>query len=167
MGMMKSKPRGGVSSKVASSTLAYSGNSFKYSPLPNDAPLQKPDGDGTTSAPVESTAANTKSAAFSHREVGGSGPTSRKKGQTHQKRHKESYDFDQLSRQSKTSSQECDEIYCPPLQDTSGSAKEDQEQQQPKKEIVDILQKVEKNIREIEFFSMQLSQKVKNCPQKY
>lgn len=154
---MKSKPRGGVSSKVASSTLAYPGNSFKYSPLPNDAPLQKPDGDRTTSAPAESSAANTTSATFSHREVGGSGPTSRKKGQTHRKRHKEGTDFDQLSRQSKTSSQECDEIYCPPLQDTSGSAKEDQEQELPKKEIVDILQKVENNIQH--FFPCSLARK--------
>uniref|UniRef100_A0A674P0D3 Short transient receptor potential channel 4-like n=1 Tax=Takifugu rubripes TaxID=31033 RepID=A0A674P0D3_TAKRU len=36
LGMMKSKRRGGVSSKVASSTLAYPGNSFKYSPSSND-----------------------------------------------------------------------------------------------------------------------------------
>lgn len=165
---MKSKPRGGVSSKVASSTLAYSGNSFKYSPLlPNDAALQKPDLDGTTSGPTESTAANTTSPAFCHREGSGSGPTPRKKGQMHRKRQKEVFDFDQLSRQSKTSSQECDEIYSPPVQDASASAKEDQEQHQPKKEIEEILQKVESNIREIELFSMQLDQKVENGPQKY
>ncbi|TWW76940.1 Short transient receptor potential channel 4 [Takifugu flavidus] len=165
LGMMKSKRRGGVSSKVASSTLAYPGNSFKYSPLlPNDAPMQKPDIDGTTSAPAESTAAHTTT--FSQKEVSDSGPTSRKKGQMHRKRQKEVFDFDQLSRQSKTSSQECDEISSPPVQDASASAKEDQEQHQPK-EIEDILQKVESNIREIELFSMQLGQKVESGPQKY
>lgn len=124
--------------------------------------MQKPDVDGTTSAPAESTAAHTTTAALSQREVSDSGPTSRKKGQMHRKRQKEV--FDQLSRQSKTSSQECDEITSPPVHDAAASAKEDQEQHQPKKEIEDILQKVESNIREIELFSMQLGQKVEHGP---
>lgn len=162
---MKSKPKGGVSNKVASSTLAYPGNSFKYSPqLPNDAPLQK--SDTAMSAPATSTAANTPSTVFFDKEVSGSGPTSRKKGQTHQKLDKQVSDFDQLSRQSKSSSQECDDIYSPPAQETSGSAK-DQEQPQPEKEIAVILQKVEKDIREIELFSKQLGQKMKNGPKRH
>lgn len=132
--------------------------------MPNDAPLQKPDTDGATSAPAASTAANTT--VFFDKEVSGSGPTSRKKGPTHRKLHKEVSEFDQLSRQSKISSQECDEIYSLPAQDTSGSAK-DQEQPQPEKEIVDILQKVKKDIREVELFSKQLGPKVKNGPKKH
>lgn len=194
---MKRKTRGGVSSKVGSSTLAYPGNSFKYSPLlPNDTSLQKTDTNGTTSAPVdtnlttsvltnttettpvpadtnettfppaESTAAKTTSTAFSDKKASGSGPTSRKKAQTRWKLPKVVTDFDQLSRQSKIFSQECEELNSPPVLKTSGSSKEDQEQLQPEKEIVDILQKVEKDIREIELFSKQLSQKVKNGPQK-
>lgn len=132
--------------------------------MPNDAALQKPDTEEATSAPAASTAANTTSTVFwTDKEVSGSRPTSRKKGQT--QLHKEVSDFDQLSRQNKSSSQECDEIYSPPVQDTSGSAK-DQEQPQPEKEIVDILQKVEKDIQEIELFSKQLGQKVKNGPKK-
>lgn len=129
--------------------------------------MQKPDVDGSTSASAESTAAHTTTTAFSQREVRGSGPTCRKKGQMHPKRQKEVFDFDQLSRQSKTSSHECDEISSPPVHDASASAKEGQEQHQPKKEIEDILQKVESNIWEIELFSMQLGQKVKHGPQKY
>lgn len=129
--------------------------------------MQKPDVDGTTSAPAESTAAHTTTAAFSQKEVSDSGPTSRKKGQMYRKRQKEVFDFDQLSMKSKTSSQECDEISSPLVHDASASAKENQEQHQPKKEIEDILQKVESNIREIEFFSMQLGQKVERVPQKY
>lgn len=164
---MKSKPRGGVSSKVASCTLAYPGNSFKYSPqVPSDAPLQKPDTDGASCAPAVSTAANTTTTVFFDKEVSGSGPTSRKNGQTHRKLQKEVSELNQLSRQSKSSSQECNEIYLPPAQDTSGSAK-DQEQPHPEKEITDILQKVEKDIREIELFSKQLGQKVKNGPKKH
>lgn len=163
---MKGKPKGGVSSRVASSTLAYPGNSFKYSPLPSDTPLQKPDPVRATSAPAASTAADTTSTVFFDKEVSGSGPTSSKKGQTQQKLHKEVFDFGQLSRQSKSSSQECDEIYSPPTKATSGSAK-DQEQPQPENEIADILQKVEKDIREIELFSKRLGQKVKNGPKKH
>lgn len=159
---MKNKPKGGVSSKVASSTLAYPGNSFKYSPqLPDDAPLQKPDMDTSTTA--VSAAANTTSTAFFDKEVSGSGPTSRKKGQTHRKLSESVSDFDQLSRQSKSSSQECGEIYSPPAQDMSGSAK-DQEQQQPEKDITDIEKDIEMDIRDIQLFSKQPGQNVKNGP---
>lgn len=165
--MMKSKPKGGVSSKVASCTLAYPGNPFKYSPqLPSDALQQRPDMDGAAAAPAESTAVNTTTTVFFDKEVSGSGLTSRKKGQTDRKLQKEVSEFDRLSRQSKSSSQECDEIYSPPAQDTSGSAK-DHEQPRPEKEITDILQKVKKDIREIELFSKQLGQKVKNGPKKH
>lgn len=161
---MKRKPKGGVSSKVASCTLAYPGNPFKYSPqLPSDAHLQRLDMDGAAAAPAESTAANTTTTVFFDKEVSGSDLTSRKKGQTDRKLQKEVSEFDRLSRQSKSSTQECDS---PPAQDTSGSAK-DQEQPRPEKEITDILQKVEKDIREIELFSKQLGQKVKNCPKKH
>lgn len=39
---MKGKPKGGAAGKVASSTLAYPGNPFKYSPkCPTDEPEQK------------------------------------------------------------------------------------------------------------------------------
>lgn len=104
--------------------------------MPNDGPLQKPDTDGATSASAASTAVNTTSAVLFEKKVSGSGPTSRNKGQTHQKLHKKVSDFDQLSRQSRSSFQETDETYSPLVQDVSGSAK-DQEQPQPKKEIAD------------------------------
>ncbi|TKS80791.1 Short transient receptor potential channel 4 [Collichthys lucidus] len=42
LGMMRAKPHGGVTSQVASSTMAYPGNPFKYSPkFPAEQPQQK------------------------------------------------------------------------------------------------------------------------------
>ncbi|CAG6000264.1 unnamed protein product [Menidia menidia] len=63
LGMMKAKPQFGVSGQVASSTLAYAGNSFKYYPkFSTNEPQHQPNKSDvvtTTTATLQSKAANT------------------------------------------------------------------------------------------------------------
>ena len=113
--MMKGKPQGGVPGTVASSTLAYPGNSFKYSPnLPTKDPQHRLSvSDLTTTTVLLSGAAKSPSS------VSSSGP---------------------IQRHSRPPSQICDEIQSVSEEDTFGSDHSNQELQ-TKKVVVEVLQK--------------------------
>ncbi|KAM8768309.1 short transient receptor potential channel 4b [Acanthopagrus schlegelii] len=115
LGMMKGKPQGGVPGAVASSTLAYPGNSFKYSPnLPTKDPQHRLSvSDLATTTFLLSGAANSTSS------VGSSGP---------------------IQRHSRPPSQKCDEIHSVSEEDTLGTDHQNQELL-TKKVVVEVLQK--------------------------
>ncbi|XP_029302483.1 LOW QUALITY PROTEIN: short transient receptor potential channel 4b [Cottoperca gobio] len=73
LGMMSGKPQGGVAGIVASSTLAYPGNPFKYSPkFPIDEPQLKLNVFDMTTPTLQSGAATTTSSVGSNRQANGS-----------------------------------------------------------------------------------------------
>lgn len=109
--MMKGNPQGG---SVASSTLAYPGNSFKYSPkFPIDEPQQTLNVFDLTVPTLQRGSASTTSSGS-------------------------------LQRQGRLPSQKCDEIYSLSEEDALGSGGRNQNQLQTEKVIVQVLQKVEK-----------------------
>nr|XP_046245716.1 short transient receptor potential channel 4b isoform X1 [Scatophagus argus] len=148
LGMMKGKPQGGVAGSVASSTLAYPGNSFKYSPtFPTDEPQQKLSMfDVTTAAILQSRVVNTTSSVVSDRQTSGS-VVLFNTDQSHNKLSKARLGAGTLQRQSRELSQKCDEIYSLSEVDNSESGGRNQEQLQTDKVIVEVLQKVEKDIQ--------------------
>ncbi|XP_070761558.1 short transient receptor potential channel 4b [Enoplosus armatus] len=163
LGMMRGKPQGGVGGKIASSTLAYPGNSFKYSPkFPTDEPQQKLNIFGvTTTTTLQSGAAKTTSY------TSGSFVAS-STGQSQNELSKDVSDVGSLQRQrQKLLSQKCDEIYSLPDEGILGSGGQNQEQLQTEKVIVEVLQKVEKDIQEIEHSCKEDAKEVKNGPKKY
>uniref|UniRef100_A0A8C4I7P1 Transient receptor potential cation channel, subfamily C, member 4b n=1 Tax=Dicentrarchus labrax TaxID=13489 RepID=A0A8C4I7P1_DICLA len=148
LGMMKGKPQGVVAGNVASSTLAYPGNSFKYSPkFPTDEPQQKLYVFDVTTTTLQSGAAITR--------------------QPHNELSIEVTDAGSLHRRSRAPSQNCDEIQSLSEEDTFGSAGQNKEQLQTEKEIAEVLQEVEKDIQEIEHSYKEHSKEVKNGPKKY
>lgn len=152
--MMKCKPR----ERVASSTLAYPGNSFKYSPQPApDKPQEKatpleghavgPAGDPALSERPTSDPAVLSSVTASHAEqpslASEAGPRPRRSRRlTFQKAEGSGEDT-------------------PPS--PSGLRKE---QIQLKKVIVEVLHKVEKDVQELESFGKSRGKEVKNGPKK-
>lgn len=166
--MMKGKPKGGAAGKVASSTLAYPGNSFKYSPkCPTDEPEQKLNTfDVTTCTTLQSIADNTTRSVVSNKQAIGSAVLS-STGTPHNELTKVVSDADPLQRQSRLHSQRCDEIYSLSEDDTSGSGGQNQEQLQSEKVIVEVLHKVEKDIWEMEHFSKEHAKEARNGPKIY
>lgn len=162
LGMMKNKPHG-VASKIASSTLAYPGNSFKYSPkFPTDESQQNLNMfDVITTTTLQSGAANTTSSVCSSRLANGSVVLSIS-GKTQNELSKEVSNAECLQRQSKLPSQKHDERYSLSEEGISESGGQSQEQLH----IVEVLQKVE-DIQTTEHSCKERAKKVKNGPKKY
>lgn len=156
MGMMKVKSPGVVGGQVASATLAYPGNSFKYSPMfPADDPQKLYVFDMFTTT-LQSRAANAASSACSDSPVSSLVvPTSAEKTQNEPSNV---VSHSSVIRR-KTSSQKCDEILSLPDEDTLG---QNQEHFQTEKVTMEALKNEEMDIQETEHTS-----EVTNGPKKY
>lgn len=157
---MKGKPKGGTAGKVASTTLAYPGNSFKYSPkCPTDKPQQKLTMFEVTTSAI---AANITSSGVTNKQaIGSLVPPST--GISHNELSKAVSDTGPLQRQSRLHSQTCDEINTLSEEDASVSDGQNQQQVQSEKVIVEVLHRVKKDLQEKEI----LSKEVKNGPKRY
>lgn len=165
---MKGKPQGGVAGKVASSSLAYPGNSFKYSPkCPTDEPQQKLNvfGETITTTALQSGGANITTSVGSNGQATGS-VVLLSAGQPHNELSKDVSEAGPV-KHSRLPSQKCDEIYSLSEEDAFGSGGQNQEQLQIEEVIVEVLQKVEKDIQEIEHSCKEHAKEVKNGPKKY
>ncbi|KAM7399040.1 hypothetical protein PAMP_018334 [Pampus punctatissimus] len=148
LGMMKGKSHGGVAGNIASSTLAYPGNSFKYSPkFSTDESQHKLNVFDVTT--MQSRAANN---------------TGSEKSQKKQAADVSDAGF--LQKQSRLPSQTCDEMYSLSEDDMLESGGQNQEFH-TEEVIVEVVQKVEKDIQEIEHSCKQHTKEVKNGPKKY
>ncbi|KAG7243064.1 hypothetical protein INR49_016439 [Caranx melampygus] len=156
LGMMRGKSP--VASKVASTTLAYPGNPFKYSPkFHANEPEQK------LNTTLQSKAANaTSSVCSSRRQSGSVVPSSNGKIQDEL-----SKDDSDAGRQSRLPSQKCDEIYSLSEEESVGSGEQNQEQPQTEKVTVEVLEQEERNLQEIEHPCKEKISVVKNGPKKY
>lgn len=141
---MKCKPRG----RVASSTLAYPGNSFKYAPqCPPDKPQERTaEPEGHAGGPAVSEVPSSDSALQSHAEQ----PSAASEAAPRQKQSR------------------------PPSSRKRDGSKGDapspgalrKEQLQLKKVIVEVLHKVEKDVQEVEGLAKSRGKEVKNGPKK-
>ncbi|XP_059187239.1 short transient receptor potential channel 4b [Centropristis striata] len=170
VGMMKGKLQGGVAGTIASSTLAYPGNPFKYSPkFPIDDPQQKltvfdiptpipsPTGNSGVAITIRSVDSNRQANV----------PVVLSSiGQAQNELSKNDSDARSLQRQSRPSSQKCDEIQSLSEKETLGSGEQKQEQLQIEKAIVEVSQKVEKDTLGIEHSGKEHTKKVTNGPKK-
>ncbi|XP_068440778.1 short transient receptor potential channel 4b isoform X2 [Clinocottus analis] len=143
LGMMKGKPQSGVTSSVSSSNFAYPGNSFKYSPkFLTDDLQQKLNVFDMTSPTLQSSVGSNRQA---HGLVVLSGI-------------EQTQDAESL--QGQTPSQKYDSIYFE--EDKAGFGGQNQEHLQNERVIVQVLEKVDKDIQEIKH-----TEEVKNGPKKY
>lgn len=144
LGMMKCKPRG----RVVSSTLAYPGNSFKYSPqCPTDTPQEKP-----TALEVHA-----EGPAVSQRPASDSALPSRDEQPSVES---------EAAHRRKPSRPAVSRRRDGPEEDTASPGGFRKEQLQLKKVIVEVLHKVEKDVQEMESFAKSRSKEVKNGPKK-
>ncbi|KAM6932781.1 short transient receptor potential channel 4-like [Lycodopsis pacificus] len=163
LGMMKGKPQGGVAGNVASSSLAYPGNSFKYSPkFPTDEPQQKLNVFDITSPTLQSGAGTTTSSVGSNRQAHGSVVLS-SIGQIQKELSKNVSDSGSLQGQG-LPSPKYDKIYSE--EDTAGFGGQNQKHRQTERVIVEVVQKVDKDIQEIDISCKEHTQEVKNGPKK-
>lgn len=170
LGMMKGKPQAGGSGQIASSTLAYPGNSFKYSPkFPIDEPQQKLSMFDLTTALMQGGADNTASSVDSvtNRQATSSDfPSST--GQPQSELSNGASDDEFLQRHTRRPSQKCDEIHSLSEGDVLGRDGQNQEQAKTERlKLVVVLQKVEKDIQEIEHSCKENTKEVNNGPKKY
>uniref|UniRef100_UPI0037E8D614 short transient receptor potential channel 4b n=1 Tax=Semicossyphus pulcher TaxID=241346 RepID=UPI0037E8D614 len=166
LGMMKGKPQGGVGGQVASSTLAYPGNSFKYSPkFPTDEPQKRLSFFDVTTTVQQSRVTNCTSPVGSNRQANGLVPSSKIQLQNELCRVS-----DAASEQSTILSQKCVEIHLNSEEDALISDEQYQEQLQTEEVVVEVLQKVDKeqqDIHEIGPSCTELAKEVKNGHKKY
>ncbi|XP_049432295.1 short transient receptor potential channel 4b [Epinephelus fuscoguttatus] len=166
LGMMRGKPQGGVTGNVASSTLAYPGNSFRYFPkFPTDDPQQKLNVFDMPTPTLQSGAATTSSVG-SNRQANSSFVVSCRE-ETHNELSNNVSDVGSLQRQNRTPLQKCDETFSLSKEDTLGSGGQNQEQHKTKKVIVEVLQKMEEDIQKTEHSCKEHIKKVQNGPKKY
>ncbi|KAM7412783.1 hypothetical protein PAMA_020252 [Pampus argenteus] len=149
LGMMKGKSHGGVAGNIASSTLAYPGNSFKYSPkFSTDESQQKLNVFDVTTMQTR-----------------GANNTSSEKSQ--KKLATVVSDAGFLRKESRLPSQTCDEIYSLSEDDMLESGGQNRDFQ-TEEVIVEVrVQRAEKDIQEIEHSCKQHTKEVKNGPKKY
>ncbi|CAJ1065098.1 short transient receptor potential channel 4b isoform X1 [Xyrichtys novacula] len=164
LGMMKGKPQGGVGGPVASSTLAYPGNSFKYSPkFPTDEPQRRLSFFEATTTVQEIRVSNSTSPVGSIRQANGPVSPSGEK-----KPHKELSKDAEGSEQSRLLSQKCEEINVFPEEDPLISSK--QYQEQAEEIIIEVPKKVDKRRKDTHgsgrSFKVPLK-KMKNGPKNY
>lgn len=166
LGMMRGKPQGGVTGNVASSTLAYPGNSFRYFPkFPTDDPQQKLNVFDMPTPTLQSGAATTSSVG-SNRQANSSFVVSCRE-ETHNELSNNVSDVGSLQRQNRPPLQKCDETFSLSKEDTLGSGGQNQEQHKTKKVIVEVLQKMEEDIQKTEHSCKEHIKKVQNGPKKY
>nr|XP_020468767.1 short transient receptor potential channel 4-like isoform X2 [Monopterus albus] len=192
LGMMRGKSHSGVAGTVASSTMAYPGNSFKYSPkFPIDEPQQTLSMFDVVTSALQSGAANTTSSVHSNRLANGSVvPSSSEKiqnelsedvsnaeplqnelsedvsnaGPLQNELSEDVSNAGPLQTESRRSSQKCDETS---EEDMSGCGGQNQENIETEKVIVEVLQQVEKDIEEIESSCGEVTQEAVNGPKNY
>nr|XP_020490506.1 short transient receptor potential channel 4-like [Labrus bergylta] len=166
LGMMKGKPQGGVGGQVASSTLAYAGNSFKYSPnVPTDEPQIKLSFFDVTTTVQDNRAANITSPVGSKGQASGSVFLSRKREPYNELSKNVS---DAASEQSRLLSQKCDDLNLIPDEETLLSDGQYQEQLQTEKVMVEVIKKVDEEKQDIhEIGPPERAKEVKNGPKKY
>lgn len=165
---MKCKPRGSVAGRVASCTLAYPGNSFKYSPqCPPDKPQEKlPALDVTTSITLQSVAAKAASSVVSDRRTSDVDVPSSAAAPHSERPSVVLTGASPLQKRSRLPAlSKCDKSYLP-SEDVLSPGGLNQEQLQLKKVIVEVLHKVEKDVQEMEGFSKNRGKEVKNGPKK-
>ncbi|XP_033486963.1 short transient receptor potential channel 4b [Epinephelus lanceolatus] len=166
LGMMRGKPQGGVTGNVASSTLAYPGNSFRYFPkFPTDDPQQKLNVFDMPTPTLQSGAATTSSVG-SNRQANSSFVASCRE-ETQNELSNNVSDVGSLQRQNRPPLQKCDETFSLSKEDTLGSGGQNQEQHKTKKVIVEVLQKMEEDIKKTEHSCKEHIKKVQNGPKKY
>ncbi|XP_041653179.1 short transient receptor potential channel 4b [Cheilinus undulatus] len=168
LGMMKGKPQGGVGGQVASSTLAYPGNSFKYSPkVPTDEPQKKLSFFDVTTIVQESVAVNDNGPVSSERQANGSVfPASKLQGQNESSKDVS----DAESEQSRLLTQKCHEINLIQEEGTQISGGKCQKRLRTEKVIVEVLKKVNKEKQDNNENQPSPKEhviKVKNGPKKY
>ncbi|XP_074536272.1 short transient receptor potential channel 4-like isoform X2 [Halichoeres trimaculatus] len=169
LGMMKGKPQGGVGGQVASSTLAYPGNCFKYSPkFPTDEPQKKlrffDATTTTTTTTQQSKVSSSTSPLGSNRKANGSVFPA-----TKIKPHKELSKDESAdgSEQSRLLVHKCDEINLIPEERPLISGGQYQEKQ-VEKVIVEVMKEEEKqDLHESGQARKEHTKKVKNGPKKY
>ncbi|XP_040929500.1 short transient receptor potential channel 4b isoform X3 [Betta splendens] len=157
LGMMRGKSPG-----WSSSTLAYPGNSFKYSPkLPIEDPQQKLYVFDAFSATLQRGAANSSSSACTSRRANSLVvPPSSETAQ--RELSKDVPVVGALQRQSRRLSHKCDEIHSLPEEDKLGSGEQNKDKCHTDKVIVDVLKKVERDVQEAD--RTEHTQEVKNGP---
>lgn len=166
---MKCKPRGSVARRVASSTLAYPGNSFKYSPqCPPDKPQEKlPTLDVTTSITLQCGAAKAASSAVSDRRTSDADVPSSAAAPHSERPSVVLTEAGPLQKRSRVAAlPKCDKPCLPSEEGAPLPGGLNQEQLQLKKVIVEVLHKVEKDVQEMEGFSKNRGKEVKNGPKK-
>ncbi|XP_035766151.1 short transient receptor potential channel 4b [Neolamprologus brichardi] len=152
LGMMKGKP--GLAGNIASTTLAYPGNPFKYSPkFPIDESQQKQDIFDMFTATTNTTnttlqpAKITRSACFNS-QTSGSVILSTA-GQTQNEAATEDSNTGSLHKRKKLPSLKCDEICSLPEEEMLGTDEETQGKHQTEDIIVDVSQTDEKEFKDI------------------
>lgn len=155
---MKGKPQGGAAGNIGSATLAYPGNSFRYSPKPpSDEPSQKLDLFDLTTIALRRGAANAASVDSNKRASASVLLSST--AQHHSELSKNVTDAGH--------SQKCNDIQSLSEKDSSGSNGQNQDQSQTEEVIVEISQGEEKDIQEIDHSSKEHAKEVTNGPKIY
>lgn len=158
---MKGKSPSCLSGIVASSTLAYPGNSFKYSPkFPTEDCQQKLYVFDAVPTTLQRRAAKTSSSnSIANALVV---PPSTEK--TQNELSNEISDARSLQQQARPPSQKCDGAYSSPQEDTLGSTGKNQVNFQTDKVIVEVLKKVEMDSQEFDRCCREQTKEVKNGP---
>lgn len=161
--MTKGKPQGGVGGQVASSTMAYPGNCFKYSPkLPTDEPQKKLRFFDAATTVQQSKVSSGNSPLSSNRKADASlFPDTKIKPHTEQSK-------DDSAEQSRLLLHKSDEINLIPEEKPLISAEQYQKQLEVKKVIVKVMKEAEKqDAHESGLSCKEHTKKVKNGPKKY
>ncbi|XP_030008979.1 short transient receptor potential channel 4b isoform X2 [Sphaeramia orbicularis] len=164
LGMMKGKSYGSTAGKHCSSTLAYPGNPFKYSPkLPTDETQQILKVFDVTTSILQNRAASNANSEGRQSSANGSVFLSA----TEKTRNELCKEVSSLPKQSRHLSQKHDEISSLPEGNTVESKGQKPEQLKTEKVKVQVLKAVEKSIQKMEHSSKEHSKEVKNGPKKY
>ncbi|XP_072248226.1 short transient receptor potential channel 4b [Leuresthes tenuis] len=152
LGMMKGKPHCGVTGQVASSTLAYPGNSFKYYPkfTANDTQQKRNKYDVITTATLQSEAANTTRSVHFDKPANGSvvWPSTEK---SQSKISEEVSNAGSPQRQPELHFQKCDDETCLfSEEDMVKSGKQNQDHLETEKVNVAVSSTAEMDIKEME-----------------
>lgn len=164
LGMMKGKSYGSAAEKRCSSTLAYPGNPFKYSPkLPTDETQQILKVFDVTTSILQSRAASNASSEGRQSSANGSVVLS----DTEKTQNELCKGVSSLPKQSRQPSEKHDEISLLPEGNTMEPKGQKPEQQKTGKVKAQVLKAVEKSIQKMEHSSKEQTKEVKNGPKKY
>ncbi|XP_068174210.1 short transient receptor potential channel 4b isoform X2 [Antennarius striatus] len=159
LGMMKGKTQNSKG-RVASCTLAYPGNSFKYSPkFLTDEPQEMLNIFNLDTS-FQTKAKNNTSSFFSDRRASCSVVLS-SEGQLHNTLSNDFANAEPPQRGSRLPSHKCEEMYSLSEKDKVGSGGQNQEKLQTEKVIVKVLQKQEDDLQEIDQYHREHAKHVK------